>query len=318
VECLFELDKKTKGHETYMKKYLQTFIHYLSVERGLSRNTLESYERDVTQYLDFIHKAGVVSLEQSTKADITRYLLELKNLNRASATVSRTMVSIRSFYQFMVREHFLDQDPSLHMETPKIDKRLPKVLSINEVERLLEAPEQSTPHGMRDKAMLETLYATGIRVSELISLDISSANLSMGFIRCTGKGSKERIIPLGRIASKWLEGYIHTMRTKLMKQSKSEQALFVNHLGTRLTRQGFWKIIKKYARDAAIHKEITPHTLRHSFATHLLENGADLRAVQEMLGHADISTTQIYTHVTKSRMKEVYDQTHPRAKMDRT
>jgi integrase/recombinase XerD len=190
------------------------------------------------------------------------------------------------------------------------------VLSVQEVECLLEAPETITPYGMRDKAMLELLYATGIRVSELVSLNAGHVNLGMGFVRCIGKGSKERIIPLGRIAAKWLHDYIQIMRHQLLRESKLDDALFINHLGTRLTRQGFWKIIKKYGREARIMKEITPHTLRHSFATHLLDNGADLRAVQEMLGHADISTTQIYTHVNKIRMKEVYNRSHPRAKLE--
>ncbi|WP_284640373.1 site-specific tyrosine recombinase XerD [Paenibacillus silviterrae] len=298
-----------------MKNELQTFIHYLSVERGLAQNTLFSYERDITQYLNFLEKAGITSLKESTKVHISNYLMKLKQLGRASATLSRSMVSIRAFYQFLVRERMLDHDPSLHMETPKLEKRLPKVLTVQEVETLLEAPQTTSPNGMRDKAMLELLYATGIRVSELISLDLQSVNLGMGFIRCIGKGSKERIVPIGRMASHFLTAYIETMRPKLLKQSKTEEALFINHLGTRITRQGFWKIIKRYAMEANIMKEITPHTLRHSFATHLLENGADLRAVQEMLGHADISTTQIYTHVTRSKMKEVYDRTHPRAKM---
>jgi integrase/recombinase XerD len=297
-----------------MKHDLQNFIHYLSVERGLAQNTLESYERDLTQYIKYLLECGLHSWDQSQKAHITAYLLKLKQAGRASATVSRSMVSIRAFYQFMVREKMLDKDPSVNMETPKPGKRLPKVLSIQEVETLLEAPRTSTPNGMRDKAMLEVLYATGIRVSELISLNVSSINLGMGFVRCIGKGSKERIIPLGRIAAGCLHSYLD-MRGKLLKRNIHEEALFVSHLGRRMTRQGFWKIIKKYALEANIHKEITPHTMRHSFATHLLENGADLRAVQEMLGHADISTTQVYTHVTKSRMKEVYDRTHPRAKL---
>lgn len=298
-----------------MKSSLKLFIQYLSVERGLARNTLESYERDLTHYLDYIGKQGVRSLEESTKSHIVHYLLKLKQLGRAPATVSRNTVSIRAFYQFLVRERLIPHDPSLHMETPKLEKRLPKVLTVEEVERLLEAPDPSGPGGMRDKAMLELLYATGIRVSELISLNLGDVNLGMGFVRCIGKGSKERIIPLGKIAARWLGSYADTMRPLLLRKAKAEDALFINHLGTRLTRQGFWKIIKRYAREAGIDKEITPHTLRHSFATHLLENGADLRAVQEMLGHADISTTQIYTHVTKSRMKQIYDRTHPRAKM---
>jgi integrase/recombinase XerD len=298
-----------------MKKQLLIFIQYLSVEKGLAQNTLESYERDLTQYIAFIEKSGITAFKDSKKLNIQSYLLQLKKLGRASSTVARNMVSIRSFYQFMVRERLLELDPSLNMETPRLDKRLPKVLSIQEVEALLEAPETTTPHGMRDKAMLELLYATGMRVSELISLNAGHVNLGMGFVRCIGKGSKERIIPLGRIAAKWLHEYIQRMRPQLLKELKADDALFINHLGTRLTRQGFWKIIKKHGREAKILKEITPHTLRHSFATHLLDNGADLRAVQEMLGHADISTTQIYTHVSKTRMKEVYNRTHPRAKI---
>ncbi|QGQ95977.1 site-specific tyrosine recombinase XerD [Paenibacillus psychroresistens] len=299
-----------------MKQQLLIFIQYVSVEKGLAQNTLESYERDITQYLEFVEKSGITQLKDTKKLTIQNYLLQLKKLGRASSSITRSMVSIRSFYQFLVRERMLELDPSLNMESPRLVKRLPKVLSIQEVEALLEAPETSTPYGMRDKAMLELLYATGIRVSELVNLNAGHVNLGMGFVRCIGKGSKERIIPLGRIAAKWLNEYLQIMRRQLLRESKLDDALFINHLGTRLTRQGFWKIIKKYGREAQILKEITPHTLRHSFATHLLDNGADLRAVQEMLGHADISTTQIYTHVSKTRMKEVYNLTHPRAKIE--
>ena len=299
-----------------MKQQLLIFIQYLSVEKGLAQNTLEAYERDLTQYLTFVEKSGITLLADTKKITIQNYLLQLKKLGRASSSVTRTMVSIRSFYQFLVRERMQELDPTLNMESPRLVKRLPKVLSIQEVENLLEAPETSTPYGMRDKAMLELLYATGIRVSELVNLNAGHVNLGMGFVRCMGKGSKERIIPLGRIAAKWLHSYIQSMRHQLLRETKLDDALFINHLGTRLTRQGFWKIIKKYGIQANILKEITPHTLRHSFATHLLDNGADLRAVQEMLGHADISTTQIYTHVSKTRIKEVYNRTHPRAKIE--
>lgn len=298
-----------------MKRLLQTFIQFLSAEKGLAPNTLESYERDIAQYIDYLLDNGVAEVKDSKKLHIQNYLLHMKQMGRASSTVSRTMVSIRSFYHFLIREKLMDNDPSLHMETPKLDKRLPKVLSIQEVEALLEAPQTSSPPGVRDKAMLEILYATGIRVTELISLNTENVNPEMGFVRCIGKGSKERIIPLGRTAAHWMDEYIHTTRSRMLKGSLDEDALFINHLGTRLTRQGFWKIIKKYAKEAQIVKEITPHTLRHSFATHLLDNGADLRSVQEMLGHADISTTQIYTQVTKTKMKEVYDRAHPRASL---
>lgn len=294
---------------------LQSFIQYLSVERGLSLNTLESYERDLTKFMTYMKEQGIASLKDSSKLQITAYISWLKKQGKAPATVSRSMVSIRAFYQFLVRERLLDIDPSMNMETPKLDKRLPKVMSMSEVEMLLDAPDSSTPNGMRDKAMLEVLYATGIRVSELTSLNLTDIHLGLGYIRCIGKGSKERIIPLGRIAAQCLDQFIQTSRHKLLKSGKLEDALFPSHLGTRMTRQGFWKLIKKYGAMVTTQREITPHTLRHSFATHLLENGADLRAVQEMLGHADISTTQIYTHVTKKRMKEVYNRTHPRAKI---
>ncbi|MDF2961814.1 MAG: recombinase XerD [Paenibacillus sp.] len=297
-----------------MKNELQSFIHYLTDERGLARNTLESYERDLIQYIGFLEGQGIQSLKETKKLQISNYIFHLKQLGRAAATQSRTMVSIRAFYQYLVRERILEHDPSMHMETPKQEKRIPKVLTIAEVESLLEAPRTETPNGMRDKVMLEVLYATGIRVSELISLDMENVNLELGFVRCTGTALKERIIPLGGIAAEYISSYMKTMRPRLLKQFKAEQALFINHLGTRITRQGFWKIIKKYAAETQIIKEITPHTLRHSFAAHLLENGADLRSVQEMLGHADISTTQIYTQVTRSKMKEVYDRTHPRAR----
>ncbi|PZE22015.1 site-specific tyrosine recombinase XerD [Paenibacillus xerothermodurans] len=297
-----------------MNNELQRFNQFLVNERGLSPNTLESYERDIAQYLAFLKQQDIQSLKDTKKLHISNYLIHLKQLGRAAATQSRTMVSIRAFYQYLVRERLLEHDPSLYMETPKLEKRVPTVLTIGEVEALLDAPHTETPNGMRDKVMLEVLYATGIRVSELISLNVDNLNLDMGFIRCAGNSLKERIIPLGGIAADYAAAYLKTMRPRLLKPDKAEDALFINHLGTRITRQGFWKIIKRYAADAQITAEITPHTIRHSFAAHLLENGADLRSVQEMLGHADISTTQIYTHVTRSKMKEVYDSSHPRAR----
>lgn len=299
-----------------MREYLKHFLHYLAVERGLARNTLEAYERDLTSFLEYMSdKQGITTLDQVDRVHIVNYLMFLRESGRASSTVARTMTSIRSFFKFLVREQILAADPSIYMDTPKTDKKLPKVMNLEEVERLLDAPQVKEPAGIRDKAMLELLYASGIRVSELVSLNVGDLNLGMGFVRCIGKGSKERIIPLGRIALDWLDRYIQTARPKLLKGRLSEQALFVNRNGGRMTRQGFWKIIKQYGKEANIDKDITPHMLRHSFATHLLENGADLRAVQEMLGHSDISTTQIYTHVTKLRMKDVYNRTHPRAKM---
>jgi integrase/recombinase XerD len=298
-----------------MVKEVQAFIQYLKVERGLSRNTLESYERDLAQYVHFIQQQGIAVWRETGKTQIMAYLNELKKIGRASATLSRTVVSLRAFYQFLLKERLMDTDPSLSMEAPKLEKKLPNVLSIEEIETLLEAPVTSQVNGSRDKAMLELLYATGIRVTELISLNLDDVNLHMGYIRCVGKAGKERIIPIGSMSVRCLEAYINGIRSRLLKQSDSLEALFIGHLGTRMTRQGFWKIIKRYAQETRIMKPITPHTLRHSFAAHLLENGADLRSVQEMLGHADISTTQIYAQVTKSKMKEVYNRTHPRANM---
>jgi len=295
-----------------MDGYVNEFINYLSVERGLAQNTLESYGRDLRQFEAYMNSTHKDLIKDSNRATILEYLNTLQSKGRAVSTISRNLAAIKSFYQYLVREKYIDKDPAANVESPKLEKKLPKILTISEVEELLKQPNVSTPNGIRDKAMLELLYATGIRVSELISLNISDVNLDMGYVKCFGKGSKERIVPLGSIAAKCVQEYLNKGRPKLVR-TYDEPALFVNHHGNRLTRQGFWKIIKKYAQEANINKPITPHTLRHSFATHLLENGADLRSVQEMLGHADISTTQIYTHITKSHLKEVYDKTHPRA-----
>ena len=298
-----------------MKKDLQSFIRFLSVERGLSKNTLESYERDLQQFVTYLEGQGVAAWRDSGRTHIAGYLSRLKQLGRATATLSRTMVSIRTLYQYLIRERMLESDPSVMVETPKLEKKPPTVLSISEVGTLLEAPKLESAGGARDKAMLELLYATGIRVSELTSLNIADVNLDMGFIRCIGKAEKERIIPIGSISVRCLESYLSKHRPKLLKKVADEEALFIGHLGTRMTRQGFWKILKRYSLDVNIQKDITPHTLRHSFAAHLIENGADLRSVQEMLGHADISTTQMYVQVTKLKMKEVYNRAHPRANM---
>lgn len=295
-----------------MDEWIRRFVDYLTVERGLSANTLESYERDLHTFRTYLVKRGHTTFQEIEQHHISLYLRHLQDAGRANSTMSRNLASIRSFFHFLVREELIVLDPSIHVETPKIEKRLPRVLTPEEVERLLQAPDKSSIAGLRDYAMLELLYATGIRVSELVSLQCGDVHLSSGFLRCMGKGGKERIIPIGEFALQALHTYMEVGRPSFMRQV-SEQALFLNHHGTQMSRQGFWKILKKYANEAHIFKEITPHTLRHSFATHLLERGADLRAVQEMLGHADISTTQIYTHVTKGRLREVYVAAHPRA-----
>lgn len=295
-----------------MEEILQQYIQYLVVEKGLAENSIQSYGRDITQYLTFIKEKYQISVEKTTRTHVMGYLIHLQEQGKSTSTITRNLSSLRGFYRFLLLDRYIASDPTSHLETPKLDKRLPKVLTIEEVDRLLQQPKEIDAIGARDKAMLELLYATGLRVSELISLNVHDVNINMEFVRCMGKGSKERIIPLGSSAIKALQRYTERFRPQLVR-NRSEEALFLNHHGGRLTRQGFWKIIKQYAESAQITKVITPHTLRHSFATHLLENGADLRAVQEMLGHADISTTQIYTHVTQTRLKEVYQKTFPRA-----
>lgn len=297
---------------TCLSENLNDYLNYLSVERGLAKNTLESYERDLRQYLKYLNEKKHLSLNETTQATVIGYLLQLQAQGKATATLSRSLAAIKSYYHFLAREGKIERDPTINLDAPKQEKRLPRVLSVTDVEKLLEQPDLKHPVGIRDRAMLEVLYATGLRVSELISLKMNDLNLETGYIRCVGKGTKERIVPLGTVSVKYVRLYQEHAR-KFLSSSLRENTLFLNHHGRGLTRQGFWKIIKKYAENLNLQTEITPHTLRHSFATHLLENGADLRSVQEMLGHADISTTQIYTHLTKGRIKEVYDKTHPRA-----
>ncbi len=295
-----------------MNDVIAEFIDYLSVERGLAANTLDSYSRDLKHFTKFLEKGSASSWDTVSRHTIAAYLAHLKKEGKAPATIARRLAALKSFYQFLVRERYIQRDPTLNLQSPKMEKKLPQVLTVKEVERLLGQPDTRTPAGKRDKAMLELLYATGIRVSELVSLNMRDINVDLGYVRCYGKGSKERIVPMGSMAVRSLRDYIKEGRPELLR-NEGEQSLFLNHHGKRLTRQGFWKIVKKYAREARIRKPITPHTLRHSFATHLLENGADLRSVQEMLGHSDISTTQIYTHLTRGRLREIYAKAHPRA-----
>jgi tyrosine recombinase XerC/tyrosine recombinase XerD len=297
---------------TALQESLQDYLNYLSVERGLAKNTLESYGRDLHQYLEYLQEKKNLSLANTTQATVIGYLLQLQARGKATATLSRSLAAIKSYYHYMARENRIERDPTVNLDAPKQEKKLPRVLTVAEVERLLEQPDIKNPVGIRDRAMLEVLYATGLRVSELVSLKVEDINLETGYIKCFGKGSKERIVPLGSVAIKFLKLYLEHAR-KFLASRMMENTLFLNHHGKGLTRQGFWKIIKKYADNLDIITDITPHTLRHSFATHLLENGADLRSVQEMLGHADIATTQIYTHLTKGKIKDVYERTHPRA-----
>lgn len=292
-----------------MERVINDFIEDLSQNKALSKNTLESYGRDVRQFLQYLSD-NKIDFKNVKRTNIIAYILFLQKNGRATTSISRNIASIRAFYKVLVKNYIVSNDPVTDIEMPKIEKKMPQILTVEEVEKLLSFPDPSDVKGARDKAMLETLYATGIRVTELVDLNLDDINLDLGCIKCSG--SKERVIPAGRIAVKSLELYIKKMRIKLVKNN-SEKALFLNFRGSRITRQGFWKIIKYYSSIAGIDKEITPYTIRHSFAAHLIENGADLKSVQQMLGHSDISTTQIYAEMIKNRISDVYKKTHPRA-----
>ena len=294
-----------------MNTYVKEYTSFMTDIRHKSLNTVESYKRDVTQYISYLDGTGVTDISYTTKTTVLSYLLYLQKEGRASSTVSRTLASLRSYYLFMMQNGVVKSNPTSNLEAPHVEKKIPKILSGEEVELLLEQPKDCDNKGIRDKAMLELLYATGIRVSELINLDVSDVNVPMSFVRCKG-GKKERIIPMGHQAKDALENYINNVR-KYMVKDENETALFVNCSGARLSRQGFWKLIKYYQHIAGIETDITPHTLRHSFAAHLLENGADLHSIQEMMGHADISSTQVYSRMMNSKIKDVYAKAHPRA-----
>ena len=295
-----------------MNEEINDYLHYLTIERGLSLNTRKSYERDLLQYLHYLEDEQITSWQDVDRYVVINYLEKMHDEKKASATVTRMITSLRRFHQFLRQERLTDHDPMQHIDTPKKVQKLPSTLSLTEVERLIETPDTTKNLGIRDRAILEVMYATGMRVSELVGLKLSDLHLSLGLVQTLGKGDKERIIPLGDYAIQWLERYLDEARP-LLVANPSETHVFVNHHGTGLSRQGIWKNLKQLVREAGINKEVTPHTLRHSFATHLLENGADLRTVQELLGHADISTTQIYTHITKKRLTDVYKQHFPRA-----
>jgi integrase/recombinase XerD len=292
-----------------LEKEINVFLEYLTVEMGLAYNTRESYGRDLRLFAGWIKKP----LEQVTREDILRYMQMLKLHNYAPSSASRKLAALKFFFRFMTAEGFLKVDPSEVVEASTRGLTLPKVMSQEEVKRLLEAPDLTTPEGFRDRTMLEVMYATGMRVSELLTLKRVNVNLETRYVIAYGKGSKERLIPLGQYAIQFLKKYLEEFRPQFVKSGKDDGSLFLTIRGTGMTRQRFWQIIKAYGLKAGITKPLTPHILRHSFATHMLDNGADLRTVQELLGHADISTTQIYTHLTNNRLKAVFDKTHPRA-----
>ncbi|MEN6350540.1 MAG: site-specific tyrosine recombinase XerD [Syntrophomonas sp.] len=296
-----------------METLISAFIDYLKFEKGLSANTQAAYRRDLAKLDCFLAKKSLIGHPRDiTKQDIMAFLSRQLDEGATSSTIARSLSTIKTFYKFLILEGYVENNPTTDLETPKITRKLPQVLSVEEVDRLMNQPNVVLPLGIRDRAMLELMYGTGIRISEMLGLQIEDVNITAGFLRCMGKGRKERIIPVNQTSLDWIERYLSRSRNFLVK-SHLERILFVNANGRKLSRQGYFKILAGYVKKADLKKEVTPHTLRHSFATHLLENGADLRAVQEMLGHADISTTQIYTHLTKSRLREVYQRYHPRA-----
>jgi integrase/recombinase XerD len=294
-----------------MHHLIDEYLNFMAVEKGASRNTIDGYSRDLNRYAGFIEERGILEMSGIGTEDVIAYLASLHAEGLAANSVNRALAALRGFYRYLLREKRVDHTPMAHIVLAKVWSRLPDVLSRDEMALLLAQPGAETPADIRDSAMLELMYATGIRVSELIGLTLNSINWQVGYLVAMGKGEKERIVPLGQTAYERVKRYQEGARPLLLKGHVSDQ-LFLNRSGKGLTRQGFWKIVKKYAAKAGLSKAIHPHTFRHSFASHLLEGGADLRSVQIMLGHADISTTQIYTHVTRERLKEIHRKYHPR------
>lgn len=294
--------------------YIDDFLEYLKKKLKKSDNTIEAYTRDVMEFSKFVEGRGVKDLKDVRNTEVVAYMLELKNEGRSAATSNRKLASVRAFYKFMQANGLLDKLPTEGVKAPKISKRRLEYLTIREMDRLLKTPDDSL-RGKRDSAILELLYATGIRVTELIEADVEDINLRMGFITCAGEQSKARIIPIGRPARAVLEEYIYDVREKLLHvdDSDDEKALFVNYYGKRITRQGLWKILKAYGNKAQLSHKLTPNIIRTTFAVHMIQNGADLKSLQELMGHEDLTATEIYLSVTKNRIKDVYDRTHPRA-----
>jgi len=296
---------------TAIQDEIEIFVDAMWLESGLAKNTLAAYRSDLSQFAHFLHDAGIDSLLNVTEAEVQKYLAFcLANSVKASSS-ARILSTLRRFYHYQIRENRIQVDPCAQVMSPKLGRALPKSLSEEQVENLLLAPETLDKLGLRDRAMLETLYATGLRVSELVELKINEIDLSVGVLRVMGKGSKERLVPIGEQATQWIEKYLQVARPELMRQRTSD-AVFVTARGSSMTRQAFWHLIKKYALKAGIDDKLSPHTLRHAFATHLLNHGADLRSIQMLLGHADLSTTQIYTHIARQRLQTMHAQHHPR------
>lgn len=294
-----------------MRELLNRYHRYLLIEKGASGNTLEAYGRDLKRYLTFLEQKEISDARSVAPQTVVDFLVQIKSEGLSANSMNRALAALRGFYNYLLQERVLEESPLTHIELAKVWMRLPDTVSQEEMNRILSGPDHSTPSGLRDRAMLELLYATGLRVSELISLSMNSINWQVGFLAVMGKGGKERVVPVGRTAYDFVRRYVDEARPKFVR-SKTTEVLFLNRFGRAFTRQGLWKIIVGYAQKAGLQKNVHPHTFRHSFASHLLEGGADLRAVQVMLGHSDISTTQIYTHVTRERLKEIHRKYHPR------
>lgn len=295
-----------------MKEQIEDYLHDLKIERGLAENTITSYRLDLQEFESFLETAHIQNFAKVDQLTILNFLKQQQSAGKARNSVTRMVSTLRRFFQYLVQNEKLTVDPMAEVKAPKKGRPLPQVLTVSEVNQLLAAPDTSNKYGIRDRAILEVMYATGLRVSELVHLKMGELHLEMGLIQTVGKGNKERIIPIGDVAIDWIDRYLNQSRPLLLKQRTSPY-LFLNAHGSGLSRQSIWQKIQTYVSIAGIRKHVTPHTLRHSFATHILENGADLRIVQELLGHSDISTTQIYTHISKKRLAEVYRKAHPRA-----
>ena len=297
---------------TNLSEQVEDYLRYSQVERGLSNNTITAYRQDLTSFIRFLQKENLTSWPTQA-LDIDAFLAEQRDQKKAASSISRLITSLRKFYQWLVRQNIQKLNPMLEIDSPKKRRTLPVALTVNEVNNLLEQPDTKKNLGLRDRALLETLYATGIRVSELINLKFTDLHEELRLVKVFGKGSKERLIPISEVALTWIDSYKEKVRNPLiLKIGKNTDFIFLNSRGSSLTRQAVWQIIKHYCKMAGIQKNVTPHTLRHTFATHLLENGADLRVVQEILGHSDISTTQIYTNLSQKHILQVYEKTHPR------
>lgn len=296
-----------------MNKLIEEYSNFIKNEKNMASNSIEAYLRDVNQFLSFLETRGEANLYKVSNTDVISYVLNLKNIGKSTSTSNRKVASLRGFFSFMQERGYIQSNPCTNIKSPKVERKEIEFLTLEEVDKLIALPDKSVK-GIRDRAMLEFLYATGIRVSEIIEANVSDLNLRVGFITCTGEFGKARIVPIGRPARAALEEYLYDAREKLVKGRKpSEEPLFVNYTGERITRQGIWKMLRDYGKKAKIEKTITPQILRNSFAAHMIQNGADLKSLQELLGHEDITATQVYLSVSKNRIKEVYDKTHPRA-----